>query len=135
VPVLQKLHLVMVPSTDHDRSIAFYESLGLEKRVDFPFGGDGRWVELFPPGGVAGIALITATSDLAGVDTGMILPVADVEAARAELERRGADVDPAVARKGSPVEITMGSVTLAEPDPPMFWLRDPDGNALLIIQG
>src|SRR3954447_15920820 len=115
MPVLQKLHLVMVPSTDHDRSIVFYESLGLDKRVDFPFGGDGRWVELFPPGGVAGIALISATSDLTGINTGMILPVADVEAARAELERRGADVDPAVARTGSPVEITMGSVTLAEP--------------------
>ena len=133
--MLQKLHLVMVPSTDHDRSIAFYESLGLEKRVDFPFGGDGRWVELFPPDGVAGIALISATADLAGVDTGMILPVADVEAVRSELERRGAHVDAAVARAGSPVEITLGSVTLAEPEPPMFWLHDPDGNALLIIQG
>jgi catechol 2,3-dioxygenase-like lactoylglutathione lyase family enzyme len=133
--VLQKLHLVMVPSTDHDRSIAFYESLGLSKKVDFPFGGDGRWVELFPPGGVAGIALINATPERAGVNTGMILPVADVEAVRAELERRGADVDAAVARKGSTVEVTLGSVTLAEPEPPMFWLRDPDGNALLVIQG
>jgi hypothetical protein len=29
----------------------------------------------------------------------------------------------------------MAAVTLAEPEPPMFWLRAPDGNALLIIQG
>ena len=33
-----RIHLVMIPSTDHDRSIAFYEGLGFEKRADVPFG-------------------------------------------------------------------------------------------------
>ena len=48
----------MIPSTDQDRSIEFYESkLGFEKRTDVPFGGSYRWVEVYPPSGTAGIAL------------------------------------------------------------------------------
>jgi catechol 2,3-dioxygenase-like lactoylglutathione lyase family enzyme len=133
--VIKSVHLTMLPSTDQDRSIAFYESIGFEKRADAPFGDGHRWVELYPSGGAAGIALAPATPERAGVDTGLILPVDDIEAVRDELQRRGLDVDAAVARKGSPVEITLASATLSEPDPPMFWLRDPDGNALLIIEG
>ncbi|MDX6424620.1 MAG: hypothetical protein QOD52_25 [Gaiellaceae bacterium] len=32
------LQLVMIPSSDQDRSIAFYEALGFERRSDFPWG-------------------------------------------------------------------------------------------------
>jgi hypothetical protein len=35
-----RIHLVLVPTTDPDRSIAFYASLGFAKRADFPY-GDG----------------------------------------------------------------------------------------------
>jgi hypothetical protein len=30
--------------------------------------------------------------------------------------------------------IRIGAVELAEPQPPMFCLRDPDGNSLLIVE-
>ena len=50
--IIERIHLATIPSADADRSIAFYASLGFEKRADFPFGEGGRWVELFPPGGV-----------------------------------------------------------------------------------
>ena len=40
------ISLVCLPTTDVDRSIEFYESLGFEKRTDVPFGGEYRWVEV-----------------------------------------------------------------------------------------
>jgi hypothetical protein len=44
------------------------------------------------------------------------------------------DVDAAVARPGAPATIRMGAVELVGPEPPMFYVRDPDGNTLMIIQ-
>jgi catechol 2,3-dioxygenase-like lactoylglutathione lyase family enzyme len=129
-----RIHLVMVPSTDHDRSIAFYEGLGFEKRADFPFGDGARWVELFPPDGVAGIAL-SGRAEAGGVDTGLIVTVGDVDAAHAEFLAAGLDADDEVARDGSPRSIRVGSADVVGPSPAMFHLRDPDGNALLVIQG
>ncbi|HEY6759176.1 MAG TPA: VOC family protein [Baekduia sp.] len=129
-----RIHLVTVPTTDPDRSIAFYEALGFEKRADFPFGDDARWVELFPPDGICGIALSgTAADGAAGVDTGLIVTVDDVDAAHASYRGAGWDVDGAVAHPGSDVTVTVGAATVTGPTPPMFRLRDPDGNALLII--
>jgi catechol 2,3-dioxygenase-like lactoylglutathione lyase family enzyme len=53
-----EISLVIVPSTDQDRAIEFYENvLGFEKRADIPFGGEYRWVEVYPPSGTTGIAL------------------------------------------------------------------------------
>jgi hypothetical protein len=38
---------VIVPVADQDRALRFYtEALGLEKRVDVPFGEGNRWIEV-----------------------------------------------------------------------------------------
>ena len=66
--------------------------------------------------------------------TGIVLHTDDVEATRAWLADHGHDVDAAVARDGADVEISIGAVRSSSPFPPMFWLRDPDGNGLLVIQ-
>jgi catechol 2,3-dioxygenase-like lactoylglutathione lyase family enzyme len=117
-----QISLVIVPSTDQDRSVAFYESLGFEKRTDIPFGGQYRWVEVYPPSGTTGIALAPPREgDPVGVQTGISLSTDDIDASHAHLRSIGADVDAEVARMGSPV-------------PPMFWFRDPDGNTLLIVE-
>jgi catechol 2,3-dioxygenase-like lactoylglutathione lyase family enzyme len=129
--LVSQIGLVMVPSTDQDRSIAFYESLGFEKRADAPFGDGARWVEVYPPGGSTGIALVPAQAG--GVETGVIMATDDIDATHAELRSRGVDVDEAVARVGAPTRIRLGAVELAEPTPPMFYVRDPDGNSLLIV--
>ena len=43
---------VMVPVSDQDAAIAFYtQRLGFSVRVDAPFGGGERWVEVAPPSG------------------------------------------------------------------------------------
>ena len=54
---LKTFSLVCVPTVEQDKAVAFYESLGFEKRTDQPFGGGFRWIEVYPPEGTAGIAL------------------------------------------------------------------------------
>jgi catechol 2,3-dioxygenase-like lactoylglutathione lyase family enzyme len=132
-PRLRRLHLTMVPATDVERAIAFYEALGFEKRADAPFGDGERWVELHPADGTAGIALAPATAQTVGVQTGIILAADDVGAAHAELLAAGLDVDPKVARPGTEDTIMIGTATITGPTPAMFYVRDPDGNALLVV--
>ena len=118
-----EINLVMIPSTDQDRSIEFYETLGFEKRTDIPFGGRYRWVEVYPPRGTTGIALTPPREgDPTGIQTGISLTTDDIDATHARLKASGVDVDAEVARMGEPV-------------PPMFWFRDPDGNTLGLRQG
>lgn len=54
---LTTMSLVCVPTIEQDRAVAFYESLGFEKRTDTPFHGNYRWIEVYPPEGTTGIAL------------------------------------------------------------------------------
>jgi len=117
------INLVTIPSTNQDRSIEFYcETLGFEKRTDVPFGGDLRWVEVYPPHGSTGIALAPPCEGGAtAVQSGISLTTDDIDATHAELRAAGVDVDAEVMRMGEPV-------------PPMFWFRDPDANTLLIVE-
>ena len=120
---LGEISLVTVPSNDVDKQIEFYESLGFEKRTDVPFGGQYRWVEVYPPNGTTGIALAPPPpgSDAGSKETGIIVTTDDIDASHAELKAKGVDVDAEVSRMGDPV-------------PPMFWFRDTEGNSLLIVQ-
>src|SRR5581483_1965228 len=102
-----------------------------EKRADGPFGDGHRWVEVYPPGGTAGIALVPGNAG--GVQTGIIVATDDIDATHAELRSRGVDVDSAVARVGAPESIRLGAVDVVGPTPSMFYVRDPDGNSLLIV--
>jgi predicted enzyme related to lactoylglutathione lyase len=119
---IREIGLVIIPSTDQDRSVEFYESLGFEKRTDVAFGDAYRWVEVYPPNGITGIALAPPReNDPTGIQTGISLTTDDIDATHAQLQSSGVDVDAEVARMGEPV-------------PPMFWFRDPDGNSLLIVE-
>jgi catechol 2,3-dioxygenase-like lactoylglutathione lyase family enzyme len=120
---IQAINLVMVPASDQDRSIAFYESIGFEKRTDIPFGGRYRWVEVYPPAGTTGIALAPPRpgEDVKPKEIGVSLTTADIDATHAELRSLGVDVDEQVSRMGDPV-------------PPMFWFRDPEGHSLMVVE-
>src|ERR1700726_4427986 len=120
---IKEISLAVVPATDQDRSIDFYvDLLGFEKRTDIPFGGEYRWVEVYPPSGTAGIALAPPREqDPVGIQTGISLTTRDIDVTHAKLQSSGVDVDAEVSRMGDPV-------------PPMFWFRDPDGNTLLIVE-
>jgi lactoylglutathione lyase len=113
---------VGVPVTDQDRALAFYvDSLGLEKRLDFPIEElGGRWIEVAPADAETSIALVPAREDVpAGVETGIRLTTADAAAVHGDLKARGIDV----------------GELLRWPDvPPMFAVRDGDGNGLEIVE-
>jgi catechol 2,3-dioxygenase-like lactoylglutathione lyase family enzyme len=119
-----QISLVCIPVIEQDRSIAFYtDALGFEKRVDLPFGGRYRWVEVYPPHGSTGIALAPPPEGTAvePTVTGITLTTDDIDATHAHLRDGGVDVDADVARMGDPV-------------PPMFWFRDPDGHTLMVVE-
>jgi catechol 2,3-dioxygenase-like lactoylglutathione lyase family enzyme len=120
---INEINLVCIPSSDQEKAIAFYEALGFDKRVDVPFGGGYRWVEVYPPSGTAGIALAPPRpgEQVSATETGITLTTDDIDAAHAHLREIGVDVDEEVSRMGDPV-------------PPMFWFRDPDGHSLMIVE-
>ena len=84
---ISQIQLVLVPSADQDRSVAFYEALGFKKRNDIPWGDGYRWVEVYPPSGTTGIALVPPRpEDPIGVQTGIILNTSDIDATHAPLQ-------------------------------------------------
>jgi catechol 2,3-dioxygenase-like lactoylglutathione lyase family enzyme len=121
---LTQVGRVVIPVADTDRALEFYvETLGFEKVVDTPMGPDMRWVEVALPGKDTTIAIAPPPQgkETGGKETGIILDTTDVDADHASLKAAGVDVDDEVTRFGGPV-------------PPMFWLRDPEGNSLIIVQ-
>ena len=114
---------VMVPVNDQDRTVAFFiDKLGFEKRTDVPYGDGQRWVEVAPAGAETTIALPPPGGSVKpGVDTGIRLSTRDAEADHGRLRERGVDVDAEILRFGEGV-------------PPMFSLRDPDGNTLYVVE-
>lgn len=120
---IEAISLVMVPTSDQDRSIEFYERLGFEKRTDIPFGGDYRWVEVYPPSGTTGIALAPPRPGeaVSPKEIGISITTADADATHAAMRSLDVDVDEEVAHMGDPV-------------PPMFWFRDPEGHSLMVVQ-
>ena len=132
---ISQVQLVVIPVSDQERSLAFYEALGFERRNDIPWGDGYRWVEVYPSGGRTGLALVPpGPGESTGVRTGIILNTDDIDATHEELRSLGVDVDPEVARVGAPAEIRIGPVEMAGPVPPMFYFRDPDRNLLLVVQ-
>ena len=121
---VSKIATVIIPVADQDRQLEFYvDKLGLEKRVDIPFGDKYRWVEVAAGDADTTIALAppppegTSTGNR---ETGISFYSDDVDGYHAELKANGVDVDAEVSRMGGPV-------------PPMFWFRDAEGNSLMVV--
>ena len=121
---IDTISLVIIPSSDQDKSIEFYvDTLGFEKRVDVPFGEGYRWVEVAPPGADTTIAIVPPPpgTPAGNVQTGIGLQTHDIAAVHADLKAAGVDVDEEISRMGDPV-------------PPLLWFRDPDANTLMIVE-
>ena len=121
---LTQVGRVCVTVADTDRAIDFdVEALGFEKMVDVPMGDAGRSVEVALPGAPTTIALAPPPqeTEAGGSQTGICIDTADVDADHATLKAAGADVDDEVARWGGKCRRC-------------FWVRDPDGNSLIIVQ-
>ena len=119
-----KIATVIVPVADQDGAVEFYvDKLGFEKRMDVPFGNGYRWIEVGLGNEATTIALAPPPDGVATGkrETGISLQTDDIDAYHAQLRQAGVDVDEQVSRMGDPV-------------PPMFWLRDPEGNTLMVVQ-
>jgi predicted enzyme related to lactoylglutathione lyase len=89
-----KLELVAVPVSDVDRAKAFYtDQAGFNADHDHTVSEEIRFVQLTPPGSACSIAIGKGVTDaVPGSVTGLQMVVTDIEAARAELLARRAEV-------------------------------------------
>jgi catechol 2,3-dioxygenase-like lactoylglutathione lyase family enzyme len=114
-----KLELVAVPVTDVDRAKAFYEKVGFVADHDFTVSEEIRFVQLTPPGSACSIAI---GKGLTGMTPGSLdnlqAVVVDIEAAQADLIRRGVEV--------SDID--------DQPWGSFVYFRDPDGNGWALQQ-
>jgi len=134
--VPMRFEVTVIPVGDVDRAKAFYQGLGWRLDADFPVSADYRVVQFTPPGSPASIQFGTGMTALApGSMKDMFLIVDDLDAAREELSRLGADVGDVWHGKGvnaGPDERAPG------PDPDGGSYRsfasfsDPDGNRWLL---
>jgi catechol 2,3-dioxygenase-like lactoylglutathione lyase family enzyme len=124
-----KLEAIVIPVADVDRSKRFYEGLGWRLDADFPIDETLHVVQMTSPGSACSIhfgkGVTTATP---GSAQGMLLAVADIDAARADLIAHGADVSETFHYAG------IAGPPLPGPDPERGSYRswasfsDPDGN-------
>jgi catechol 2,3-dioxygenase-like lactoylglutathione lyase family enzyme len=126
------VEVVMIPVSDVDRAKEFYtETLGFPMDGDIDLEGGRRFVQVTPPGSSCSIAFGTNITNAApGSYRETYIVVADIQAARAELVARGAEIDEIVhfTREG----------TAAGPDPKrrdygsIAHFSDPDGNTFML---
>jgi catechol 2,3-dioxygenase-like lactoylglutathione lyase family enzyme len=120
---VNKISTVVIPVADQERALEFYtQKLGFEKRTDVAFGNGYRWVEVAPGEAETTIALAPPPEGVptGNRQTGIGLQTDDIDAFHADLKAAGVDVDAEVSRQGDPV-------------PPLFWLRDPEANTLMVV--
>ena len=135
-----KLEAVVVPVSDVDRAKQFYKGLGWREDADFLVDEGFHVIQMTPPGSACsihfGIGLPPAPP---GSIAGMLLAVTDVEAARAELVERGADVSEVFHDAGGGLAVRADPATHAPgPDPERrsyasyATFADPDGNSWVL---
>jgi catechol 2,3-dioxygenase-like lactoylglutathione lyase family enzyme len=126
------LEVVTLPVADVDRAKAFYEGLGWRMDIDFEPGPGLRGVQLTPPGSPCSIQFgIGGTSAEPGSAQGIFLVVSDIEEARAQLIKGGADVSDISHR-----DLDGNAGSGPDPERRSYFSRasfsDPDGNTWVL---
>ena len=132
-----KLEVVIIPVADVDRAKRFYQGLGWRLDADFA-AGDWRALQLTPPGSPCSVIFGKGvTTAVPGSVQGTFLIVEDIEAARAGLVARGADVSEVFHFDGPlHVDGTKGRVPGKDTEGHSYrsWasFSDPDGNSWML---
>jgi predicted enzyme related to lactoylglutathione lyase len=115
-----KLELVAVPVSDVDRAKDFYANMaGFNVDHDHTVSDEIRFVQMTPPGSSCSIAFGKGISETApGSAQGLQLVVEDIDAARAELNKRGVET-------GDVQDFPWGR---------FVFFSDPDGNGWAVQQ-
>jgi catechol 2,3-dioxygenase-like lactoylglutathione lyase family enzyme len=127
-----KLEVVTLPVSDLDRAKAFYGGLGWRLDADFSEGSQ-RAIQFTPPGSPCSIHF--SATGTPGSAKGLFLVVTDIEAAREDLRRHGAEVSEIFhfARGPAPFGGQVGGIA---PDRQSYGsyatFSDPDGNGWLL---
>lgn len=121
-PTISNIGVAMFVVADQDAALAYYtETLGFEVRADVSFGehGEGRWLEVAPPGSSARLALNPPMGGATPGGSSVGVESTDVAAEHARLSAiNGVDVDELLTIPGAPL---------------MFMLTDPDGNHIHVV--
>jgi catechol 2,3-dioxygenase-like lactoylglutathione lyase family enzyme len=125
-----KLEVVTLPVSDVDRAKRFYQGLGWRLDADIAVGDAFRVVQVTPPRSACSVSFGKGlTTDVPGSVQRLLLAVDDIDAARADLISRGAEVSEVFHLDGERVP---------GPDPQRRSYRsyvsfsDPDGNGWLL---
>jgi catechol 2,3-dioxygenase-like lactoylglutathione lyase family enzyme len=128
-----KLEVVVIPVSDVDRAKRFYDGLGWRLDADFVVGDRFRVVQYTPPGSPCSIHFGTGvTSAAPGSAQGLYLVVSDIEVARAEFVRRGAEVSEVFHRAGPGKPAVSGRDPARRSYFSYATFIDPDGNSWLL---
>jgi catechol 2,3-dioxygenase-like lactoylglutathione lyase family enzyme len=138
-----RLEVVVIPVSDVDRAKQFYTKLGWRLDAEFVAGPDFRIIQFTPPG--SGCSIImgkNVTAAAPGSAQGLYLAVADIDAARNDLLRRGVEVSQVFhggdVHTGQDEPFLFGRRRVSGPDPAHASYRsfasfhDPDGNGWLL---
>jgi catechol 2,3-dioxygenase-like lactoylglutathione lyase family enzyme len=125
-----KLEVVTLPVTNVDRAKRFYQNLGWRMDADIVRGDAFRVVQLTPPQSACSISFGKGlTSGEPGSVQRLLLVVADIDDARADLISRGVDVSEVFHLAG-------GRVPGPDPEGRSYQtyaaFSDPDGNGWLL---
>ena len=137
-----KFELAVIPVADVERAKRFYGDLGWRLDAEFQPGPDFHIIQFTPPGSPASVIFgKNVTPAAPGAAQGLYLIVADIEAARADLLRRGVAVSE-IFHGGAPLgedePFLFGRTRVSGPDPERGTyksyasFRDPDGNGWLL---
>jgi catechol 2,3-dioxygenase-like lactoylglutathione lyase family enzyme len=133
------LEVVVVPVSDVDRAKDFYTSLGWREDADFSTSADFRVVQVTPPGSPCSVIFGKGiTSAAPGSADGLQLVVTDIEAAREELQGRGAQVSEVFHDAGGVFHHAGDAARVAGPAPDrasygsFASFSDPDGNGWVL---
>jgi catechol 2,3-dioxygenase-like lactoylglutathione lyase family enzyme len=129
----QKLEVVTLPVSDVDRAKAFYAGLGWRLDADFSE-GEKHVVQFTPPGSGTSIHFGTGRTPAApGSAQGLFLVVSDIQAARAALMERGAQVSDVFHPDGGPLgDPVSGPAPERQSYGSYATFSDPDGNGWLL---
>ena len=125
-----RLEVVVLPVADVDRAKGFYEGLGWRMDIDFEPVPGVRDVQMTPPGSACSIQFGVGITSAEPGSAQAFLIVSDIEATRAQLIERGADVGE-VFHPGEG-----GEESGPDPEGRSYFSRarftDPDGNGWLL---
>jgi catechol 2,3-dioxygenase-like lactoylglutathione lyase family enzyme len=134
-----KLEVVVIPVLDVDRAKRFYSNLDWRLDADFVISDSFRVVQFTPPGSACSVIFGRGvTSAAPGSARGLYLIVSDIEAARAELVKRGVEVSQLFHDVDGVFHHAGTEGRLSGPDPKrqsyasFASFCDPDGNGWLL---